>query len=76
MNPLAEALSARLGTSPQHLVLLEDGVWVRYPWQEILARAQNSAERLLDDEVTRVGLVGEPTADLVSAIIGAFLAGT
>ncbi|MCV7161355.1 long-chain-fatty acid--ACP ligase MbtM [Mycolicibacterium brisbanense] len=76
MNPLAATLTVRLGTSAANLVLLEDGEWTRYPWPEILARAENTAERLLDDGVTRVGLVGEPTAELVSAIIGSILAGT
>jgi long-chain-fatty-acid--[acyl-carrier-protein] ligase len=75
MNPLAAALTVQLGASSAHLVLLEDGAWVRHPWPEVLARAENTAEWLLDDGVTRVGLVGEPTAELVSAIIGAFLAG-
>lgn len=75
LNPLAAALSERLPVSPNHLVVLDDGVWVRHPWPEIHARAENVAEWASDAGVTRLGLVGEPTAEFVAAIIGAFLAG-
>ena len=75
VNPLAVALSERLSVSANHLVLLDDGTWVRHPWPEIHARAENVAEWAADAGVTRIGLVGEPTAEFVAAIIGAFLAG-
>lgn len=76
MNPLAAALTDALGGSANHLVVLTDGAWQHHPWPEVLARAQNVAERLLDDGVTGVGLVGEPTVEFVAAIVGTFLAGS
>ncbi|MHA3023050.1 long-chain-fatty acid--ACP ligase MbtM [Mycobacterium sp. BMJ-28] len=76
MNPLAVALSERLPGSANHLVVLEDGGhWVRHPWPEIHARAENVAAWATDTGTTRIGLVGEPTAEFVAAIFGAQLAG-
>lgn len=75
VNPLASALAESLTVSANDLVLLTDGRWVRHPWPEIHARAENVAEYLLDADVACLGLVGEPTAELISAVIGAFLAG-
>ncbi|SCX11926.1 long-chain-fatty-acid--[acyl-carrier-protein] ligase [Mycolicibacterium fluoranthenivorans] len=75
VNPLAAILRERLPVSGNHLVLLEDGVWVRHPWPEIYARAENVAEWALDAGVTAIGLVGEPSAEFVAAVIGAQLAG-
>ncbi|MGU3650212.1 long-chain-fatty acid--ACP ligase MbtM [Mycolicibacterium sp. A43C] len=75
MNVLATALADTLSRSPRDLVLLTDKQWSRHPWQEIHARAGTAAERLLDQDIRRVGLVGAPTAELVSTIIGALYAG-
>nr|WP_234811875.1 long-chain-fatty acid--ACP ligase MbtM [Mycolicibacterium canariasense] len=72
---LAAALRDRLSGSTNHLVLLEDDVWVRHPWPEIYARAENVAAWASDSGVESLGLVGEPTAEFVAAIIGAQLAG-
>ena len=75
MNVLATALAETLSRSPRDLVLLADKAWLRHPWQEIHARAGSVAERLRDQDIRRVGLVGAPTAELVSTVIGAFYAG-
>ncbi|MGK2868594.1 MAG: long-chain-fatty acid--ACP ligase MbtM, partial [Mycobacterium sp.] len=75
-NPLASALAESLTAGGNNLVLLTDGQWIRHPWPEIYARAENTAEYLLNEDVRCLGLVGEPTAELISAVIGAFLAGT
>src|SRR5687768_13997448 len=74
MNPLGSALADRLRTSDNHLVVLTEGVWQHHPWPEVLQRAENAAERLLDADVDAVGLVGEPTVEFIAAIFGAFLA--
>lgn len=75
VNPLACALAESLTASANDLVLLTDGQWIRHPWPEIYARAENVAEYLIDADIARLGLVGEPTAELISAVLGAFLAG-
>ena len=75
LNPLASALAESLTASANDLVLLGDGQWSRHPWPEIHARAENVAAYLLDEDIRCLGLVGEPTVELISAIIGAFLAG-
>lgn len=74
---LATALSRAMTTSTNDLVLLDraSGDWVRHPWQEVHARAENIAERILDGPDGAVGLVGEPTVEFISAIQGAWLAG-
>lgn len=74
-NTLASALAATLTASDRDLVLLADSTWTRHPWQEIHARAENAAERLRDQEIARIGLVGAPTAELIATVIGAFYAG-
>lgn len=63
--------------STNDLVLLDKGTgaWVRHPWQEVHARAENIAERVLDGPAGAVGLVGEPTIEFVAGIHGAWLAG-
>lgn len=76
VNVLASALSESLAASGNDLVLLADGQWTRHPWPEIYARAENVADYLLNEDVRVLGLVGEPTAELISAIVGAFLAGS
>jgi long-chain-fatty-acid--[acyl-carrier-protein] ligase len=75
VSPLAAALRDRLPGSANHLVLLEDDGWVRHPWPEIYARAENVAAWASDSGLQTLGLVGEPTAEFVAAIIGAQLAG-
>src|SRR6478735_3682081 len=76
VNPLASALAESLTAGAGDLVLLADGQWIRHPWPEIYARAENVAEYLLTEDIRRLGLVGEPTAELISSVIGAFLAGS
>jgi long-chain-fatty-acid--[acyl-carrier-protein] ligase len=75
MNALAAALTEVLPTSGNHLAVLDDGAWSRHPWPEVYARAESVADWLLNEEATALGLVGAPTVEFVSAIIGAFLAG-
>ena len=74
-NVLASALAQSLSASDRDLVLLEGKEWVRHPWPEIHARAQNAAERLLDADIRCIGLVGAPTAELLGTVVGAFYAG-
>jgi long-chain-fatty-acid--[acyl-carrier-protein] ligase len=64
--------------SDNDLVILDQatGVWNRHPWAQVHSRAQSVAARILDiDRPGAVGLVGEPTVELVAAIQGAWLAG-
>lgn len=75
VNPLASALAESLTASANDLVLLADGHWNRHPWPEIYARAENVADFLLNEDIRCLGLVGEPTPELISSVIGAFLAG-
>ncbi|UVO10800.1 long-chain-fatty acid--ACP ligase MbtM [Mycobacterium sp. SVM_VP21] len=78
MSVLAGALTQAMTGSEHDLVVFdpEAGAWNRHPWQQVHARAESVAARILDgDDEGAVGLVGEPTADLVAAIQGAWLAG-
>lgn len=75
MNSLAAALAERLSHSGNCLVVLDDGQWTRHPWPEVHARSENVAEWLRNDDVTGLGLTGEPTVELTAAILGAFQAG-
>lgn len=77
MNVLTTALTAALTASTDDLVLFdtETRTWSRHPWTQVYARAENAADRIGQDGSRAVGLVGEPTVEFVSAIIGAFLAG-
>lgn len=77
VNPLARALTDAMSTARTDLVVLdrESGTWRRHPWQEVLARAMNVADHLVDGEASAVGVVGEPTVEFVAAIVGGFLAG-
>ncbi len=78
MSVLATALSGAMRTSAHDLVVFdrETDAWLRHPWPQIHARAESVAARILDEpEPGAVGLVGEPTADFVAAIHGAWLAG-
>ncbi|OBI05733.1 long-chain fatty acid--CoA ligase [Mycolicibacter heraklionensis] len=78
MSVLASTLTRAMTGSQHDLVVFDPdaGVWNRHPWQQVHARAESVAARILDgDNAGAVGLVGEPTADLVAAIQGAWLAG-
>ena len=77
MSVLATALSRAMTATTNDLVVLDraTGDWIRHPWQEVHARAENIAERILEGPDGGVGLVGEPTIEFVSGIQGAWLAG-
>ncbi|HEX2284797.1 MAG TPA: long-chain-fatty acid--ACP ligase MbtM [Mycobacterium sp.] len=77
MSVLASALSEAMTASGNELAVLdtESNSWSRHPWPEVHSRAENVAARVLDDDASAVGLVGEPTVELIAAIPGAFLAG-
>ena len=75
MNSLAAAFASRLSSSGNFLAVVDNGQWTRHPWPEVHARSENVAEWLLNDDVTAVGLTGEPTVELIAAILGAFQAG-
>jgi len=75
MNSLATAFANRLSSSGNFLAVLDDGQWVRHPWPEVHARSENVAEWLRNVDVTALGLIGEPTVELIAAILGAFQAG-
>ena len=78
MNPLAGAMRAAMVNSPHDLVVLDRDTesWWRCPWPEVHGLAESIAGFLLDrDEPGAVGLVGEPTIELIAAIQGAWLAG-
>ncbi|MDT5250746.1 MAG: long-chain-fatty-acid--[acyl-carrier-protein] ligase [Mycobacterium sp.] len=75
MSSLATAFAERMSSSDNHLIVLADGTWSRHPWPEVLARSENVADWLLNEDVTALGLTGEPTVELVAAVVGAFLAG-
>ena len=51
------------------------GTWSRHPWPEVHARAENVADRVGQEGSAAVGLVGDPTVELISAIPGAMFAG-
>jgi long-chain-fatty-acid--[acyl-carrier-protein] ligase len=75
VNSLAAAFASRLSSSSNFLAVLDDGQWTRHPWPEVHARSQNFAEWMLNDDVVALGLTGEPTIELIAAILGAFQAG-
>lgn len=78
MTVLAAALTEAMTSSRHDLVLLnrETNAWIRYPWPEVLVRAQNVAEWLLDCGLgSAIALVGEPTVEFVAAACGTWLAG-
>ncbi|MET7403316.1 long-chain-fatty acid--ACP ligase MbtM [Dactylosporangium sp. NPDC005572] len=54
------------------------GDWDTRPWREVHARAEQIAAQLLADggrEPGAVGLIGDPSVDLIAAVQGAWLAG-
>ncbi len=77
MSVLAAAVSRTMTASTRDLAVLDRGTgqWSRHPFQEVHARAENIAERVGDGPDGAVGLVGEPTVELIAAIQGAWLAG-
>ncbi|OSC41131.1 long-chain-fatty acid--ACP ligase MbtM [Mycobacterium decipiens] len=78
MSELAAVLARSMQTSADDLIVLdrETSVWRRHPWPEVHGLAESVAAWLLDrDQPAAVGLVGEPTVELVAAIQGAWLAG-
>lgn len=74
---LAQSLTEAMTSTDRALAVLdtETGTWNRHPWGEIHARAENVAARICADEAPAIGLVGDPTAEFIAAIPGAFLAG-
>lgn len=74
---LAQALTDAMTSTDRALAVLDTGagIWTRHPWGEIHARAENVAARICDDGAATIGLVGDPTAEFIAAIPGAFLAG-
>jgi long-chain-fatty-acid--[acyl-carrier-protein] ligase len=78
VTALAAALARAMSTSTQDLMVFERDTdsWTAHPWQQVHARAEAVATWILDaDRPGATGLVGEPTADFVAAIHGAWLAG-
>jgi long-chain-fatty-acid--[acyl-carrier-protein] ligase len=78
MSRLAVAMRNSMTGSSHELVVLdkETDTWTRRPWPEVHGIAESIAARLLQqDRLGAVGLVGEPTVELVAAIQGAWLAG-
>lgn len=79
MNPLAGALREAMVGSPHDLVVLdrETDTWQRRPWPEVHGIAESIAAYLLGrNQPGAVGLVGEPTVELIAAIQGSWLAGS
>lgn len=76
VTALASALSAALTAATTDLVVLDrTGAWQRHPWPEVHARAQDVAERIADADAGAVGIVAEPTVEMIATIVGAMLAG-
>lgn len=78
MSVLAAAMREAMTRSPHDLVVLDKKTdrWTARPWPEVHGMAERIAARLLQqDHVGAVGLVGEPTIELIAAIQGAWLAG-
>ncbi|GAC70669.1 long-chain-fatty acid--ACP ligase MbtM [Gordonia soli] len=78
---LASSVSEAMLAGEQQLSVLdtESGEWVRRTWPEVHARATEIATQIVDDRQRRephaVGLIGDPTVDMVAAVQGAWLAG-
>ncbi|HEX7826633.1 MAG TPA: AMP-binding protein, partial [Mycobacterium sp.] len=74
---MASALSKAMTESNSDLVVLDtaSSTWVRHAWPEVHLRAENVAERVGQEGSAAVGLVGDPTVELISAIPGALFAG-
>lgn len=77
MSVLSAALTAAMTTSPNDLVVLDrdTGTWTPHPWPQVHGYAEAIAATVLDGAGSgSVGLVGEPTAEFIAAIPGAWLA--
>ena len=74
---LAQALTDAMTSTDRALAVLDTDadIWKHHPWSEIHARAENVAARICDEGAPAIGLVGDPTAEFIAAIPGAFLAG-
>jgi long-chain-fatty-acid--[acyl-carrier-protein] ligase len=75
---LAAALAQAMSTSRHDLMVFDRDTesWTTHPWPQLHTYAEAVATRILDeDEPGAVGLVGEPTAEFVAAVQGAWLAG-
>ncbi|QNG19995.1 AMP-binding protein [Rhodococcus triatomae] len=77
---LVSEISAAMDTGRTLGVLDKaDGSWIRRPWSDVYLRAEAYAARLLDPRsgspTAPVAVVGEPTAETVSVLCGAWLAG-
>ncbi|MCV7175127.1 long-chain-fatty acid--ACP ligase MbtM [Mycolicibacterium sphagni] len=77
MTPLASALTESMTSSTGELTVLdrETDTWRPYPWPEVHARAQQAASLIHETNSHTIGLVGEPTIDLVAALFGALISG-
>jgi long-chain-fatty-acid--[acyl-carrier-protein] ligase len=78
MNVLANAMCEAMTRSPHDLAVLdaESDTWIVRPLPEVHGIAESIATRLLQqDHLGSVGLVGEPTVEMIAAIQGAWLAG-
>ncbi|BBY63567.1 long-chain-fatty acid--ACP ligase MbtM [Mycolicibacterium helvum] len=77
MNALAAALSESMTSSTTDLVVLdrETDTWQRHPWSEVHTRAQQAAALIDETGGGAIGLVGEPTIELVAALFGAMISG-
>ncbi|MEX5634002.1 long-chain-fatty acid--ACP ligase MbtM [Parafrankia sp. FMc2] len=79
---LATVISRAMHSGNGTLSVLKtaSGAWDTRPWQEVHTRAKQIAAQILTEsdnrEPSAVGLIGEPTVDLIAAIQGAWLAGT
>ena len=79
MNPLAGAMREAMLGSAHDLRVLDRGAdtWQRRPWPEVHGVAEAIAAHLLTrDRPGAVGLVGEPTVELIAAIQGSWLSGS
>lgn len=77
MSVLASKLTGAMTTSNHDLVVFDRIAdrWQHYSWGDVHTRATAVAARIRDDDAGDVGVVGEPTVDVVAAVIGALLAG-
>lgn len=77
MNALASALTAAMTSSRNDLVVLdrESGLWRRHPWPEVYALARQAGELIGETDCTTIGLIGDPTVELVAVLFGALISG-
>ncbi|MCX2932563.1 long-chain-fatty acid--ACP ligase MbtM [Mycobacterium sp. CVI_P3] len=77
MNVLASALTESMTSSTAELIVLDrdTDTWRGHPWPEVHDRAQGAANFINEDCSGAIGLVGEPTIELVAALFGALISG-